>query len=259
MVFRIIEGVFLPLLGTGLGAACVFFLRGELGKNMQSALTGFASGIMVSASFFSLIVPALEQSPDLGAWAFLPASAGFLLGMCFLLVLDRLALHFHLNENGDPNVKGMKKTTKLVLAVTLHNLPEGMAVGIVVAGWLFGHGSITFQSALALSFAIALQNFPEGAIISMPLRAAGVGRLRSFGCGVLSGVVEPVGAFLAIAMAGVFLPAMPYLLTFSAGAMFFVVIEELVPEMSDADNSAFGILSFAFGFVLMMALDVGLG
>ena len=259
MWFRVAEGILIPFLGTSLGAACVFVLRGEMSRSLNRALTGFASGIMVSASFFSLLLPALEQTADRGVWSILPAGLGFLIGMLFLLGLDMLIPHMHLDKKEEGPKSGLRRTTKLVLAVTLHNLPEGMAVGIVYAGWLYGSASITLTGALALALGIALQNFPEGAIVSMPLRGEGMPRRRTFLYGVLSGVVEPVGALLTIFAASFFLPVLPWLLSFAAGAMFYVVVEELIPEMSEGEHSNIGTVCFALGFVLMLALDVGLG
>ncbi len=229
-------------------------------ERLSRALTGFAAGIMVSASFFSLIVPALELTESAGRLGFLPAAIGFLIGMLFLLVLDAAVPHAHMEgtEEGRGG-RGLKKTTKLVLAVTLHNLPEGMAVGVVYAGWLYGNEKITVTGALALSLGIALQNFPEGAIVSMPLSAEGMPKGKTFLMGVLSGIVEPIGALVTILAAGVLLPVLPYLLSFAAGAMIYVVIEELVPEMSEGEHSNLGTVCFAVGFVTMLALDVALG
>ena len=251
--------ILIPFLGTSLGAACVFFLKKAIGDNVQRALTGFASGVMVAASFFSLLLPALEQTKSMGRLGFLPASVGFAIGMLFLLVLDMVIPHIHLDKSEEGPKSGLKRTTKLVLAVTLHNLPEGMAVGVVAAGWMYGNQTISFTGALALAIGIAIQNFPEGAIVSMPLLAEGVPKTRTFIYGVLSGIVEPIGALLVIAAAGVLIPTMPYLLSFAAGAMIYVVVEELIPEMSEGEHSNIGTVCFAIGFVLMMALDVGLG
>ncbi len=259
MWIKVAQGILIPFLGTSLGAACVFFMRGKMSERLSKALTGFASGIMVSASFFSLIAPALEQSSDKGKLAFVPATIGFLVGMLFLLVLDVIIPHIHMDNSEEGLKSGLKRTTKLVLAVTLHNLPEGMAVGIVYAGWVYGDDSISMTSALALAIGIALQNFPEGAIVSMPLCAEGMSKPKTFLLGVLSGVVEPVGALLTILAAGFFLPILPYLLCFAAGAMFYVVVEELIPEMKEGKHSKVGTVMFAVGFALMMALDVGLG
>ena len=251
--------IVIPFLGTALGAACVFFFRESIGRDMQRALNGFASGVMVSASFFSLILPALDLTEDMGKLGFIPVSAGFAVGMLFLLVLDVLTPHMHINNSEEGPSSGLKRTTKLILAVTLHNLPEGMAVGIVCAGWMNGNEKISYMGALALALGIAIQNFPEGAIVSVPLLAEGVPRRKTFLYGVLSGIVEPIGALLVIAAAALLIPAMPYLLSFAAGAMIYVVVEELIPEMSEGEHSNIGTICFAAGFVLMMALDVGLG
>lgn len=251
--------IVIPFLGTALGAACVFFFRESIGRSLQRALNGFASGVMVSASFFSLILPALDLTEDMGKLGFIPVSAGFAVGMLFLLVLDVLTPHMHINNSEEGPNSGLKRTTKLILAVTLHNLPEGMAVGIVCAGWLNGNEKISYMGALALALGIAIQNFPEGAIVSVPLLAEGVPRRKTFLYGVLSGIVEPIGALLVIAAAALLIPAMPYLLSFAAGAMIYVVVEELIPEMSEGEHSNIGTICFAAGFVLMMALDVGLG
>ena len=249
----------IPFLGTSLGAACVFFFKNAISEKMQRAFTGFASGVMVAASFFSLLLPALEQSEDMGRLGFLPASIGFAIGMMFLLVLDMVIPHMHLDSSEEGMSSGLKRTTKLVLAVTLHNIPEGMAVGIVCAGWMYGDAKVSFMGALSLAIGIAIQNFPEGAIVSMPLLAEGTSKGKTFLLGVLSGVVEPIGALLVIIAAGIFIPVMPYFLSFAAGAMIYVVVEELIPEMSEGEHSNIGTICFAIGFVLMMALDVGLG
>jgi len=251
--------IIIPFIGTTLGAATVFFFRNAIGEKTQRALTGFASGVMVAASFFSLLLPALEQTENMGRLGFIPSSIGFGIGMLFLLVLDVITPHMHLNSSEEGPKSGLKRTTKLILAVTLHNLPEGMAVGIVCAGWLYGNEAITFAGALALSLGIAIQNFPEGAIVSMPLLGEGVPKRKTFLYGMLSGIVEPIGALLVILASGLLIPLMPYLLSFAAGAMIYVVVEELIPEMSEGGHSNIGTVSFAFGFVLMMALDVGLG
>ena len=249
----------IPFLGTSLGAACVFIFKNVISEKMQRAFTGFASGVMVAASFFSLLLPALEQSEDMGRLGFLPASIGFAIGMMFLLVLDMVIPHMHLDSSEEGMSSGLKRTTKLVLAVTLHNIPEGMAVGIVCAGWMYGDAKVSFMGALSLAIGIAIQNFPEGAIVSMPLLAEGTSKGKTFLLGVLSGVVEPIGALLVIIAAGIFIPVMPYFLSFAAGAMIYVVVEELIPEMSEGEHSNIGTICFAIGFVLMMALDVGLG
>ena len=259
MWFKVILGILIPLLGTTFGAACVFFMRDRMSSALKKALAGFAGGIMVSASFFSLILPSIQLSSDKGKLAFLPAVTGFSIGMLFLLMLDVLVPHVHMDKSEEGPKTGLKKTTKLFLAVTLHNLPEGMAVGVVFAGWLYGKDEISIFGALVLALGIALQNFPEGAIVSMPLRAEGMNKGKTFLFGFLSGVVEPIGALLTIFAAGLFLPVLPYLLAFAAGAMFYVVVEELVPDMKEGGHSNIGIIFFAIGFVLMMALDVGLG
>ena len=255
----VIYGLLIPFAGTSLGAACVFFLKRELGDRVQRGLTGFASGVMVAASVWSLLIPAMEQSAGAGAWAFLPAVIGFWAGILFLLGLDHLIPHLHQrSQQAEGPRTQLRRSTMMVLAVTLHNIPEGMAVGVVYAGYLSGSAQITAAGAMALSLGIAIQNFPEGAIISMPLRAEGMSKARAFAGGVLSGVVEPLGAGLTILAAGLVLPALPYLLGFAAGAMLYVVVEELIPEMSQGEHSNVGVLSFALGFTLMMALDVAL-
>ena len=249
-----------PFFGTALGAACVFFLKKGLGDRVQRGLTGFASGVMVAASIWSLLIPAMEQSAGVGGWAFLPAVTGFWAGILFLLGLDHLIPHLHQrSQQAEGPRTQLQRSTMMVLAVTLHNIPEGMAVGVVYAGLLSGEGQITMMAALALSLGIAIQNFPEGAIISMPLRSEGMGKAKAFAGGVLSGVVEPVGALLTILAAGLVVPALPYLLSFAAGAMLYVVVEALIPEMSQGEHSNVGTLAFALGFTLMMALDVALG
>lgn len=260
MNMDIFWGLFIPFLGTSLGAACVFFMRGEMHRGMQRGLTGFASGVMVAASIWSLLIPAIEESSDWGKLAFLPAVIGFGGGILFLLFLDHIIPHLHMGaEEAEGPRSHLARTTMLVLAVTLHNIPEGMAVGVVLAGFLSGHGDITYASAMALSIGIAIQNFPEGAIISMPLRGAGMGKMKSFVGGMLSGVVEPVGGMLTILLTSLVVPLMPYLLSFAAGAMMYVVVEELIPEMSEGEHSDIGVLTFALGFMVMMTLDVALG
>ena len=253
-------GILIPFLGTSLGAGCVFFLKKSLSDGIQRALTGFAAGVMVAASVWSLLIPAMEQAADLGRLAFFPAAGGFWLGILFLLLLDHLIPHLHQNSLQAEGPKSqLQRTTMMVLAVTLHNIPEGMAVGVVYAGYLAGTAQITAAGALALSLGIAIQNFPEGAIISMPLRAEGMPKRRAFWDGVLSGIVEPIGAVLTILAAGIVVPALPYLLSFAAGAMLYVVVEELIPEMSQGQHSNVGTVFFAVGFSVMMVLDVALG
>ena len=253
-------GILIPFLGTTLGASCVFFMKKSLSNLIQRSLAGFAAGVMVAASIWSLLIPAIEQSEDMGKLSFLPAFIGFWSGVLFLLLLDRLIPHLHVgSEQAEGPKSKLGRTTMMVLAVTLHNIPEGMAVGVVYAGFLSGNTQITAASALALSLGIAIQNFPEGAVISMPLRAEGESKGRAFLGGVLSGVVEPIGAVLTIAAAQFIIPALPYLLSFAAGAMLYVVVEELIPEMSQGRHSNLGTVFFAVGFSIMMVLDVALG
>ena len=253
-------GVLIPFVGTTAGAACVFFLKNELKPIIQKTLLGFASGVMVAASIWSLLIPAIEQSEGMGKLSFLPAFIGFWVGVLFLLLLDHLIPHLHIGSDKAEGPKSkLGRTTMMVLAVTLHNIPEGMAVGVMYAGFLAGNSQITAASALALSLGIAIQNFPEGAIISMPLRAEGERKGRAFLGGVLSGVVEPIGAVLTLLAAQLVIPALPYLLSFAAGAMLYVVVEELIPEMSQGRHSNLGTVFFAVGFSVMMTLDVALG
>ena len=256
----VLAGLLIPFLGTAAGAACVFFLKKDLKASVQKALSGFAAGVMVAASIWSLIVPAIEQSAAKGRWAFLPAFAGFWIGILFMLLLDEIIPHLHvaINQTEGPRSRA-SRTVMMVLAVTLHNIPEGMAVGVVYAGLVSGSANITAGGALALALGIAIQNFPEGAIISMPLYAEGRNKGKSFALGVLSGAVEPVFGGLTVLIAGLVVPAMPYLLSFAAGAMLYVVVEELVPEMSEGRHTNVGVVAFALGFSLMMALDVALG
>ena len=259
MSFQVISAVMIPFLGTCIGSAMVFFMKGAMNRTLQRSLTGFAAGVMVAASVWSLIIPAMEQSEHMGKLAFFPAFVGVWAGFGFLLLLDKLIPHMHLDESPEGIPCGLGKSTMMVLAVALHNLPEGMAVGVVAAGWLTGSESISFAAALALSLGIALQNLPEGAIISMPLKSNGMGRGRAFGYGVASGIIEPIGAALTIALAPFVVPILPYLLAFAAGAMLYVVVEELIPEMSEGAHSNIGTIFFALGFTLMMMLDVALG
>ena len=260
MQIEVLSAVLIPFLGTTIGSAFVFFLKGQMRQGLQRSLTGFAAGVMVAASVWSLIIPAMDQSAHMGKLAFLPAFIGVWAGFLFLLLLDKLIPHLHLNSpcpEGTPCKLG--KSTMMVLAVALHNLPEGMAVGVVAAIWLSGQEGISAAAALALSLGIALQNLPEGAIISMPLKSNGMSRRRAFGYGVASGVVEPIGAALTLLLAKLVVPVLPYLLSFSAGAMLYVVVEELIPEMSEGEHSNIGTIFFAVGFTLMMVLDVALG
>ena len=261
MIVQVLLGLLIPFAGTTAGSACVVFMKNELKDKVQRALTGFASGVMVAASIWSLLIPAMTQSEEtMGRLAFMPAVVGFWLGILFLLLLDCVIPHLHMHaEKAEGPKSKLKRTTMMVLAVTLHNIPEGMAVGVVYAGVITGSGIVTVGGALALALGIAIQNFPEGAIISMPLHSEGVSKTRAFLYGTLSGAVEPVGAFLTILAAGLVVPAMPYLLSFAAGAMMYVVVEELIPEMSSGEHSNIGVIMFAMGFTLMMALDVALG
>ncbi|MDO5518261.1 MAG: ZIP family metal transporter [Clostridium sp.] len=259
---NIILGVLIPLAGTTLGAACVFFMKKEMNTLVNKGLLGFASGVMIAASVWSLIMPALNMSSNMGKLAFIPVSIGLALGILFLLILDIIIPHLHYNENKAEGLKvnKIKKTTMLVLAVVLHNIPEGMAVGIVFAGVMSQGSIISLAGAFALSIGIAIQNLPEGAIISLPLRSEGMSKEKSFYYGFLSGVVEPIGAIITIIFSSFITPAMPYLLSFAAGAMIYVVVEELIPEAaaSQGDNYNIGTIGFSVGFILMMILDVAL-
>lgn len=237
----------------------VFFLKGEISRRLQRILTGFAAGVMVAASFWSLLEPALESSESMGRLSFVPAAVGFLIGIGFLLVLDMVTPHMHMNKEGEGPRSGLKRTTKLILAVTLHNIPEGMAVGVVYANIIAGGSLISTAGALALAIGIAVQNFPEGAIVSMPLRGEGMSKGKTFWYGVLFGAVEPVAAVITIFAFSMVSAALPYMLAFAAGAMIYVVVEELIPEMSEGGHSNLGTIAFSFGFVLMMILDVALG
>ncbi len=235
-------------------------MKHRLGRSVERILTSFAAGVMVAASIWSLLIPAMEQASGKGKFAFVPAAVGFWCGVLFLLILDSIIPHLHMNADKAEGLPSkLARTTMMVLAVTLHNIPEGMAVGIVYAGFLSGSAEVTSGGAFALALGIAIQNFPEGAIISMPLYAGGKSKGRAFADGVLSGAVEPIGAALTMLFAGLFLPAMPYLMSFAAGAMMYVVVEELIPEMSEGEHSNSGVLMFSVGFTLMMALDVALG
>ncbi|HIV16968.1 MAG TPA: ZIP family metal transporter [Candidatus Alectryocaccobium stercorigallinarum] len=253
-------GLLIPFMGTLLGAACVFFMKNGLSDNVQRALTGFASGVMAAASIWSLIVPAMEQSKSLGRLSFLPAAAGFWLGILFLLLLDHVIPHIHQKSQQPEGPKSkLDRSAMLTLAVTLHNIPEGMAVGVVYAGLTAQNAAISIAGAFALSLGIAIQNFPEGAILSLPLHSEGVSKGKAFLYGALSGAVEPAAALLTILASAFIIPILPYLLSFAAGAMLYVVVEELIPEMSQGGHSNIGVIAFAAGFTLMMALDVALG
>ena len=254
---HILIGILIPFLGTSLGAAVVFLMKKQMSEKTGKIMEGFAAGVMVSATFFSLLEPALSQSESLGRLSFLPASIGFLAGIGFLLLLDHVIPHMHMDDSVEGPDVALQSSTKLILAVTIHNIPEGMAVGVVYAGYLAG--SVSLASALALAMGIAIQNFPEGTVGSAPLMATGMKRSKTFRYGVLSGAVEPIAALFTIWAADLVVPILPYLLAFAAGAMLYVVVEELVPEMSEGKHSNVGTISFALGFVIMMILDVALG
>jgi len=260
MTFEIVSGILLPFIGTTLGAACVFLLKNGFRPTVQRGLMGFAAGVMVAASIWSLIIPALDYSADMGKLSFVPAVGGFWIGVLFLLLLDHVIPHMHVNSKEAEGVKSnLSRTAMLMLAVTLHNLPEGMAVGVVIAGWMSGEAELSLAAALTLALGIAIQNFPEGAIISMPLCSEGISKKRAFAYGALSGIVEPLGSVLTILAASLFMPLLPWFLGFAAGAMIYVVVEELIPEMSVGEHSNVGTVFFAVGFSLMMILDVALG
>ncbi len=260
MNFETFQGIIIPFIGTALGSACVFFMKGELNRTVQRCLTGFAAGVMVAASVWSLLIPSMDHAENMGKFAFVPAVVGLWTGILFLLFLDKLIPHLHMNSDKAEGPKSkLARTTLMLLAVTLHNIPEGMAVGVVYAGFISGNVNITAAGALALSIGIAIQNFPEGAIVSMPLRSQGMSKGKSFACGLASGIVEPFGAFLTIVAAGLVIPLLPYFLSFAAGAMIYVVVEELIPEMSEGEHSNIGTIMFSVGFALMMTLDVALG
>lgn len=256
---HVIQGILIPFLGTCSGAACVLFLKCAFHPAVHTAMNGFAAGVMVAASIWGLLIPAMEFGADMGRWLFVPAVAGFWLGILFLLLLDRLAAKLEIGGGMEEGAGACRKTTMLVLAVTLHNIPEGLAVGVAFAGFLSGEHSMTLAGAVALAAGIAIQNVPEGAIVSLPLKARGMSRPKAFLCGVLSGVVEPVFAAAAVWAAGLVVPAMPYLLSFAAGAMIYVVVAELLPGQPCEKGSAWGSICFAAGFTLMLALDVALG
>lgn len=257
---ELVSGLLIPFAGTTLGAAMVFLMRNKMNKKVEKLLLGFASGVMIAASIWSLILPAIEMSEEQGKIAWLPATIGFMFGIIFLLVLDSVIPHLHLHNEKPEGVKAkLKNTTMLVLAVTLHNIPEGMAVGVTFAGALIGNAGITMAGATALAIGIAIQNFPEGAIISMPLKTEGVSKTKAFILGTLSGIVEPIGAIITILLTKAVVPVLPYVLAFAAGAMIYVVVEELIPESQDGEHSNIGTVGVAIGFVIMMILDVALG
>ena len=253
-------GLLIPFLGTTLGAAMVFFMKKEINKKLERLLLGFAAGVMIAASMWSLLIPAMDMAEEQGEVAWLPAAIGFCLGIFLLLALDHLIPHLHLRKDKPEGIKAkLKNSTMMVLAVTLHNIPEGMAAGVVFAGAMTQNSGITLAGALALAIGIAIQNFPEGAIISMPLRAEGVSKPKAFLYGMLSGIVEPIGAIITMLITSTVLPVLPYILAFAAGAMIYVVVEELIPETQEGEHSDIGTIGVAIGFVLMMILDVALG
>ena len=259
-----ILGLLIPFLGTSLGAACVYVMRDELNNKVQKGLSGFAAGVMVAASIWSLLMPAMDMVEEkMGRMAWTPAAVGFIAGIIFLLFLDSVIPHQHIDSDSPegPKNESLRKTTMMVLAVVIHNIPEGIAVGVSFAGAIYGHGTVTMAGAMVLAIGIAIQNFPEGAIISMPLKAVGVNKHQAFIYGILSGAVEPIAAVLTILLSGIMIPILPYLLSFAAGAMFYVVVEELIPEATGEgeDHTNIGTLGFAAGFVIMMILDVMLG
>ena len=257
---EILLGVTIPFIGTILGSFLVFFMKNTLNEKIEKILLGFAAGVMIAASVWSLIIPSINMSEGMGNWSFIPAAIGFLLGIFFLLILDTFIPHLHVNSDEPEGMKSnLKKSTMLVLAVTLHNIPEGMAVGVVLAGAYYGNAIITISGALALAIGIAIQNFPEGAIISMPLKSNGVSKPKSFLMGVLSGVVEPIAAIITILLIKYITPVLPYLLSFAAGAMIYVVVEELIPESQARKHTNLATISLAIGFTLMMILDISLG
>lgn len=253
-------GLAIPFIGTSLGAACAFLMKKEINRLIQRILTGFAAGVMVAASIWSLLIPSLEQSEDMGSLSFIPAVTGFWVGILFLFALDHLVPHLHMNvDKAEGPVSKMKRSTMMVTAVTIHNIPEGMAAGVVFAGWMAGSKGITLTGAIVLSLGLAIQNFPEGAIVSMPLKAEGESKLKAFLLGVMSGAVEPLAGLITIFAFSMIVSSLPYMLSFAAGAMIYVVVEELIPEMSEGDHSNAGVIFFAVGFTLMMTLDVALG
>lgn len=257
---EIFWGLMIPFIGTTLGAAMVFLMKNKINHKIEKLLLGFASGVMIAASIWSLLIPSIDMAKEQGLIPWIPAAIGFLLGVFFLLILDSIIPHLHLNSEKPEGVKAkIKKTTMMMLAVTLHNIPEGMAVGVIFAGLLVGNAGITLAGAFALSIGIAIQNFPEGAIISMPLKTEGLSKGKAFLYGTLSGIVEPIGAFITILLTSLVVPVLPYLLSFAAGAMIYVVVEELIPESQAGEHSNIGTIGVAIGFVIMMILDVALG
>lgn len=260
MIVDMLQEIFIPFMGTTLGAGCVFLIKGKLNMNLQRMFTGFAAGVMVAASIWSLLIPSMENAADMGKLAFVPAVVGFWLGVLFLSGMDKAIPHLHLNsETAEGPKSKLQRTTMMILAVVLHNIPEGMAVGVIYAGAMMESTEITVAAALVLSIGIAIQNFPEGAIISIPLHSEGMKKSKAFACGMMSGIVEPIAALFTILVAQYVVPILPYLLGFAAGAMIYVVVEELIPEMSEGEHSHFGTFMFMVGFSAMLILDVLLG
>lgn len=260
MDIKVVLGILIPFIGTILGSAMVFLLKDNIKPKIQKLLLGFASGVMIAASVWSLLIPAIEMTESQEKIGWIPAAIGFLFGIFFLLILDSIIPHLHLDREKPEGIKSkLKKTTMLVLSVTLHNIPEGMTVGVVLAGMINGMSGITFAGVLALTIGIAIQNFPEGAIISMPLRSEGVSKRKAFLYGILSGIVEPIGTIITILLTSMVIPILPYILSFAAGAMIYVVVEELIPESQSGDHSNIGTIGIAIGFTIMMILDVALG
>lgn len=257
---NIFMGLLIPFLGTTIGSSMVFLTNNKMNKKIEKLLLGFASGVMIAASIWSLLLPSIDMSKDMKNASWIPAAVGFMLGIFFLLVLDSVIPHLHLESTKPEGIKTkLKKTTMMVFAVTLHNIPEGMAVGVTFAGAMIGNAGITIAGALSLAIGIAIQNFPEGAIISIPLKAEGMSKGKAFIYGMLSGIVEPIGAIITILLTNMVIPILPYLLSFAAGAMMYVVVEELIPESQAGEHSNIGTIGVAIGFVIMMILDVALG
>ena len=261
MDFEVTLGLLIPFLGTCLGSICVYFMRNELSEHIQKILTGFAAGVMMAASIFSLLIPSIQQESEMGKWSVMPAFVGLWLGVLFLLLIDTIVPHLHKFAQESEGIKkdALSKQMMMLLAVAIHNIPEGMAVGVVFAGYLQGNVYLSFTAALSLSIGIAIQNFPEGAIVSMPMHSKGLSKNKACFYGILSGIVEPLGAILTICFSSVIIPALPYLLGFAAGAMIYVVVEELIPEMMHGNHSNWATIFFSVGFSLMMVLDVALG
>lgn len=255
-----VVGILIPFIGTTLGAGCVFFLKNNIKPLVQKGLLGFASGVMIAAAVWSLLIPAISMSEGMGKLSFVPAVVGFAIGIIFLLLMDQIVPHLHIDSDKPEGLKSsLKNRTMLVLAVTLHNIPEGMAVGVIFAGLASGSDNITAAGAIALSIGIAIQNFPEGAIISLPLKSEGATKKKAFALGMISGIVEPIAAVITVLLTSIVVPVLPYLLSFAAGAMVYVVVEELIPEASEGEHSNIGTIGFAIGFMIMMTLDVALG